>query len=226
VFNTCGLVGEKFPKVVAKLYNEGHEISSHGYAHENFLKITPNQLDDVLQKTEKIFWTIVGEKPIGVRSPWLVRNKRIYRVIERRGYRWVSNLSIPFRMTKAHLDCHVVSPFRWVTHKMIYNIKWQFHKKKPFRVGNVMEIPLISPLDIFCIYPFPDPLKNSPPKSLNEAYKILVQHYSSSRKYFNLNFHPWAVGTRNRVSLLNRILSYLSGLDVRFIFPRQLIERI
>ena len=131
-FNVCGLVGEKIPEIVVNLHEEGHEISSHGYAHENFLEISPNQLDRVLQKTEKILEDLIGEKPVGVRSPWLMWNKQIYRVFERRGYLWVSNLSVPFRLTKAHLDSCAVSPFRWIMHKIVYNIRWQFHKEEPF----------------------------------------------------------------------------------------------
>ena len=226
-FNVCGLVGERFPEIVVKLYEEGHEISSHGYAHENFLEITPSQLDKVLQKTERTLWNLTGEKPVGVRSPWLMWNEQIYRVIERRGYLWVSNLSVPFRMTRAHLDSHAVSPLKWIIHKMAYNIKWQFHKKEPFRVGDLIEIPLTSPLDIFCIYPFPDPLKDSPSKSLEEAYETLVKHYNLSRRYFNLNFHPHTIGTRNRILLLSRTLRYLSSQqDVCFILPRQLIKSL
>jgi peptidoglycan/xylan/chitin deacetylase (PgdA/CDA1 family) len=225
VFNTCGVVGEKFPKLIAKLYDEGNEISSHGYAHENFLKITANQLEKVLQKTERILWNITGEKPLGVRSPWLIKNKQIYHIIESRGYSWVSNLYVPFKTTRIRLDLRVMPSYRWIMQKIIYNIKWQFHRKKPFRIGDLLEIPLTSPLDIFCVYPFPDPLKNSPSRSLNEAYEILLKHYNSSKKYFNLNFHPHAIGTCNRIFLLDKILRYLSNQpDVHFILPRQLIE--
>src|SRR5258708_5754909 len=46
VRTTCfvlGVVGEQTPSVVKKLHAAGHEIASHGYAHESVFAMTPDQ---------------------------------------------------------------------------------------------------------------------------------------------------------------------------------------
>jgi peptidoglycan/xylan/chitin deacetylase (PgdA/CDA1 family) len=225
-FNTLGVLAEKFPQVVSKLHNDGHEIASHGYAHENFAKITYAKLDAILKKTEIILQQVTGEKPIGIRSPWLIRNKQIYNVLKNRNYKWASNWHVPFWITKSQAQLRAISYLKYVTGKAIYNVKWIFRKKKPLLM-DLMEIPLLSPLDIYCIYPFPEPLENSPEFSLKEAYDILVKHYKSSDVYFNLNFHEHVVGTCNRVCLLDRILGYLSRQsNIHFLTARQLLESL
>jgi peptidoglycan/xylan/chitin deacetylase (PgdA/CDA1 family) len=224
VFNTCGILAENFPELVAELHGEGHEVASHGYAHENFLELTMAKLNKTLAKTEKILQSITGERPIGIRSPWLMRNKQIYCVLRNRNYSWASNWYVPFWATKSHVRFHAISYPEWMVAKIIYDFKWVLHKEKPFRMDNLTEIPLLSPLDVYCIHPFPNPLENSPKISLEEAYKILVGHYKSSRIYFNLNFHPHSIGTCNRITLLEKVLGYLSSQsDGRFILPRQLV---
>ncbi len=225
VFNTCGILAENFPKLVSNLYNEGHEIASHGYAHENFLEISTSQLDKILAKTEKILENITGERPIGIRSPWALRNNEIYSVLNDRDYKWASNWYLPFWTTKSRVDLRTLSYPEWILWETYYRIRWIFHRKVPFKIGNVTEIPLVSPLDISCIYPFPEPMMKSPKSSLDEAYKIYVRHHKSSKGYFNLNFHPHTIGTNNRIELLKNILEYLSRQqNTRFALPRELLE--
>src|SRR5204863_3228773 len=46
VRTTCfvlGVVGERTPAVVKKLHAAGHEIASHGYAHQSVFAMTPEQ---------------------------------------------------------------------------------------------------------------------------------------------------------------------------------------
>jgi len=227
-FNTCGIVAEKFPQVIAKLHDDGHEIASHGYAHENFARISSAALNDALRKTEMILEKITGERPIGIRSPWLIKNRQIYSILKRRNYRWVSNWYVPFWTTKSRIRLQATSYLKWVVGKAIYDFKWIFHKKEPFQItDNLVEIPLLSPLDIYCIYPFPEPLKDSPESSLQEAYEILVKHHKSSKMYFNLNFHEHTIGTANRVELLEKLLSYLSHQsDTQFVLPYRFISSL
>ncbi|MCJ7471125.1 polysaccharide deacetylase family protein [Candidatus Bathyarchaeota archaeon] len=223
VFNTCGILASKFPKSIALLHDEGHEIASHGYAHENFLNVSATKLDDLLAKTEQVLQGVTGEKPLGIRTPWLVRNEEIYDVLRKRNYGWTSNWHVPFWETKSRVDLGATSYARWMLGRVLYGIKRFSRKEKPFRVGSLLEIPLLSPMDIYCIYPFPQAEKNSPESSLEEAYSILVEHYKHSEEYFNLNFHEHIIGTANRVRLLERMLEYLSAKsDVRFILPHQL----
>lgn len=226
-FNTCGVVAEKFPKLIAMLHDEGHEIASHGYAHENFLKTSVAKLDSVLARTERVFQNITGKKPIGIRAPWLKANEEVYNVLRNRRYSWTSNRHTPFWATKSRVDFGGASYLKFMLGKAVYAIKRSSQKKKPFQEGSLLEIPLLSPMDIYCIYPFPQPQENSPDSSLEEAYRILVSHYEASKAYFNLNFHEHVIGTANRIRLLEQVLGYLSEQsDASFVLPNQIVSSL
>ena len=227
VFNTCGIVADNFPKLIAMLHDEGHEIASHGYAHENFVKTSATELNDLLLKTEQVLQRITGEKPIGVRAPWLATDEKTYDVLRSRNYSWASNTYVPFWTTKSRVDFGGSSYPKWLLGKTVYGFKRFFQRKAPFRKDSILEIPLLSPMDIFCIYPFPQAQENSPESSLEEAYRVIVSHYNSSKEYFNLNFHEHIIGTANRIQLLEKILRYLSQQsDANFILPHQLVSSL
>jgi peptidoglycan/xylan/chitin deacetylase (PgdA/CDA1 family) len=227
VFNTCGILAEKFPKLITILHEEGHEIASHGYAHENFLKISANELDGLLAKTEQVLQSVTGTKPIGIRAPWLATNEEVYDVFRKRNYSWTSNRHVPFWTTKSRVDFGDTSYLKWIMGKTAYAFRRFSQREELSRDNLLVEIPLLSPMDISCIFPFPQAELNSPESSLEEAYKILVAHYRKCKKYFNLNFHEHAIGTANRIQLLERIICYLSEQsDASFILPHQIVTSL
>ena len=93
-FNVCGIIAENKPKIIKKIFDEGHELASHGYAHENFSQLTEQELNVVLGKTETIIENITGKQISGVRAPWLLIPPHFYRAICKRGYKWTSNAHV------------------------------------------------------------------------------------------------------------------------------------
>ena len=224
VFNTCGILAEKFPRLIAMLHDEGHEIASHGYAHENFLKVSVSELDGLLARTERILQDIIGTRPKGVRAPRLAANETVYNVFRKRNYSWASNQYVPFWTTKSRVDLGDASYLKWLVGKTVYSLKQFSQREDPFRDNLLVEIPLLSPMDVYCIFPFPQPEMNSPQSYLEEAYNILVAHYSKCKKHFNLNFHEHAIGTANRIRLLERIICFLSEQpEASFVLPNRLV---
>lgn len=68
-FFILGWVAEKFPEMVKRLTNEGHEIATHGYAHEMVYKQTPEVFEADLAKSLEILENLSGKKVIGYRAP-------------------------------------------------------------------------------------------------------------------------------------------------------------
>jgi polysaccharide deacetylase family protein (PEP-CTERM system associated) len=52
-FFVQGLVAEKFPKLVASLVDQGHEVQSHGYSHRPLFNMTPRELRNELDRALK-----------------------------------------------------------------------------------------------------------------------------------------------------------------------------
>lgn len=226
VFCTAGIIAEAFPKVVKKLYDEGHEIASHGYRHENFILLREDELDKILAKTEKLIKGVIREKIIGIRSPWLCHDAKIYSVFKERGYKWVSNRHMVFpeffdrpEESKRGITIYSLA-------KIISELKYRFlWKNELIKFNDLLEIPVFSTLetDLISIVP---PEQKTPTIWLDYAYNTLKKQFLKSKKYFNLNFHPWLIGSSNRPLLLDRILNFVSSQkNVRFVLARELVEK-
>lgn len=223
VFNTCGVVGEFFPELLKKIDDEGHEIASHGYKHENFSQLRVKELNNILLKTEKIIEEITGKMPIGIRSPWGIHNKMIYSVFRSRDYKWASNEYLPFPelfekpKQKTQLMYAMAKYFLKFQHKF-------FYPRKPYKKDSILEIPMLSSMDADLLS-IVSVEQNSPSYLINYAYNVYKKQFLNSKKYFNLNFHPWLIGSANRPILLDNILNCISKQrNVRFVLAKELIK--
>lgn len=60
---------ESFPKECARVAKDGHEIAHHGYCHENFRRLEPDQERAILERGSKLITQLCGHVPRGFRSP-------------------------------------------------------------------------------------------------------------------------------------------------------------
>jgi peptidoglycan/xylan/chitin deacetylase (PgdA/CDA1 family) len=61
---------ETFPSQMAAVAAAGHEIGAHGYAHENPIKLSPRQEQDILGKSIELIKGLTGRAPAGYVAPW------------------------------------------------------------------------------------------------------------------------------------------------------------
>lgn len=74
-FFTLGLIAEKHPELIKLIHDNGHEISSHGYAHQLVYKQNKYEFEDDLKKSIHFIEKAIGEKPLGYRAPSWSLNK-------------------------------------------------------------------------------------------------------------------------------------------------------
>lgn len=48
----------------------GHEVSAHGYSHENPIAMTEQQEEDILLRSIELIEDLTGKKPTGYVAPW------------------------------------------------------------------------------------------------------------------------------------------------------------
>ena len=99
VRTTCfilGDVGRQTPSIVKKLHAHGHEIASHGCAHESVYPMTPDQFGTDLQLSCDILENLTGEKVLGFRAPsFSIRRETLqwfYPALESLGLRYSSSV--------------------------------------------------------------------------------------------------------------------------------------
>jgi peptidoglycan-N-acetylglucosamine deacetylase len=75
-FFTVGYIAEKFPVLIKKIHDHGHEIASHSYHHYDLRKITKEEFEKDLLKSLETIESITGERPLGFRAPYFSVNKK------------------------------------------------------------------------------------------------------------------------------------------------------
>lgn len=68
-FFILGWLAERKPKMIENIIEDGHEIASHGYAHEMIHRLSPKEFEEDIQKSKRILENITGKTTKGYRAP-------------------------------------------------------------------------------------------------------------------------------------------------------------
>jgi polysaccharide deacetylase family protein (PEP-CTERM system associated) len=94
-FFILGWVAERFPALVRRIQVGGHEIASHGHAHEAAHAQTPEQFRRDIRQAKAILENEAGTAVRGFRAPTFsigARNWWAYEVLAEEGYEYSSSL--------------------------------------------------------------------------------------------------------------------------------------
>jgi len=98
-FFVLGWVAERHGGLVRRIVRAGHEVASHGYAHELVTAQTAKQFRDDIRKTKRILEDLTGELVLGYRAPGSLlteETKWALPILVEEGYRYDSSLcSVP-----------------------------------------------------------------------------------------------------------------------------------
>lgn len=64
-----GKFAEKFPQLVRRIAEEGHEVASHGYGHEEIFRQTPEQFRIDILRSKNHLEDVIGQPVLGYRAP-------------------------------------------------------------------------------------------------------------------------------------------------------------
>jgi polysaccharide deacetylase family protein (PEP-CTERM system associated) len=67
-FFTLGWIAERYPNLIQKIVDNGHELASHGYEHIRVINQTPNQFSADVIKTKNLLEDISGKVIKGYRA--------------------------------------------------------------------------------------------------------------------------------------------------------------
>ena len=81
-FFTLGYIAEKFPELIKKIDDRGHEIASHGYSHQDIRKMSKEQFEIDLKRSIEILEKITGKKVLGFRAPYFSIDKKSFWAME------------------------------------------------------------------------------------------------------------------------------------------------
>ncbi|MCB8817237.1 XrtA system polysaccharide deacetylase [Desulfosporosinus shakirovi] len=78
-FFVLGYVAEKHPQLIRDIAAAGHEIASHGYAHQLIYKQTPSEFEEDVSQAKQLVEDIIGTSVKGYRAPsWSITPQSLW----------------------------------------------------------------------------------------------------------------------------------------------------
>jgi polysaccharide deacetylase family protein (PEP-CTERM system associated) len=93
-FFVLGWIAERFPKLIERIVAEGHELASHGYAHQRSDRISRKLFLEDISRAKTILEDIAGTAVMGYRAPSFSVSKSnlwFMETVEAAGYRYSSS---------------------------------------------------------------------------------------------------------------------------------------
>ena len=74
-FFVLGWIAEKYPQLICRIANAGHEIASRGHLHQPLLKLSPEARREDLRRSREVLEDTIGKRVVGFRlsDGWLRR---------------------------------------------------------------------------------------------------------------------------------------------------------
>ncbi|WEN41424.1 Peptidoglycan deacetylase [Thauera sp. GDN1] len=94
-FFTLGWIAERFPQLVRRVADAGHEVASHGYGHQRASELTPEAFRADIRLAKAILEDITGRAVTGYRAPSFsigTANLWAHDCIAEEGYRYSSSV--------------------------------------------------------------------------------------------------------------------------------------
>ncbi len=94
-FFTLGWVAERYPGLIKRIVDEGHELASHGYEHIRVTEQTSSEFREDIAKTKKILEDLSGQEVKGYRAAsYSIVSKNLWAldVLQEEGYKYSSSI--------------------------------------------------------------------------------------------------------------------------------------
>lgn len=94
-FFTLGWIAERYPAMVRRIVDNGHELASHGYAHARASDQSAQEFHDDVSRAKALLEDIAGRPVLGYRAPSFsigTRNLWALDVLREAGYRYSSSI--------------------------------------------------------------------------------------------------------------------------------------
>ncbi|KAI8812380.1 polysaccharide deacetylase, PdaB family [Cladochytrium replicatum] len=77
------------PELLKRAYDEGHQIGNHTYTHPFLTKLTPEELDAEITRTEDLIHSVIGVRTASFRPPYIDSDKGLQATLHQKGYHLV-----------------------------------------------------------------------------------------------------------------------------------------
>lgn len=199
------LVVKNNPILMKEITSEGHEIGHHGYAHECFYDKTYEEQVEIIDKSQKIFEEVIGEKAIGFRTPSGDWAEFTPELIVKKGFKYSSSMrgfDFPYRtIIKGKKSDLIEIPTKW---ELDDYVQMAYNLFPPEPIGQ-------------------DRISNY--KDVFENFRWEFEGYYELGLCISYMFHPQVIGTPGRLILLDELIEFIKNYnDVWFATGSQISD--
>ncbi len=198
-FFVPGITAERYPEILKKIQNEGHEIGHHGYTHISPVKLSYEEEKEQLEKGLNALKIITGKRPIGYRSPAWDLSPHSIELFKAYDFEYESSL--------------MGDDFR------LYCVGTEDGSE------GIVEIPVSWLLDDFVHFSV---LENgtgfSTPSAVFEIWSSEFEGAYEEEGVFCLTMHPQVIGSYHRIQMLDKLIQFMKKHnDVQFMTCAQAV---
>ena len=95
-FFILGWVAERYPALMRRIADAGHEVASHGYDHARVFTLSPDQFREDLKRTRQLLEDASGQSVTGYRAPSFSIDQRTpwaHEILAEEGYKYSSSVA-------------------------------------------------------------------------------------------------------------------------------------
>jgi peptidoglycan-N-acetylglucosamine deacetylase len=186
-----GYTAERYPDVLRRVRDEGHEIAHHGYLHEAMAGMSREQEAAVLDRGLDALDRVAGVRPVGYRAPMWETTYATAELLLDRGFRYDSSL-------------------------MDSDLPYELAERPGDGARSIVEIPVAWALDDweqFAFVPelFGPGVIEDPAKSLAMWTAELTEAHRHG-SCFTLTVHPFLSGRLGRLRALETLVETMESL--------------
>ena len=182
----CSLID---PDETRRIVAEGHEIGIHGYIHENNSLLDADTERELILKSHEVLTKNAGAPPVGFRSANWDLSENTINIVRELGLEYDSSLMADEDCYELLLDGEpsgvVEVPVEWLRDDAVYLL---FNREPATR-------PWMPPDDVFSIFK----------REFDKAREL--------GGLFQLVMHPFVIGYRSRIWILEQLIDYAQGFD-------------
>lgn len=204
-FFVSGWDAEHYADSIKEITEAGHEIAAHGYLHENFSELTPEEEGKIFEKSHKVLADVAGRPPRGFRAAAYGRpiSPRTLSLCLDMGYIYDSSFMDDDEPYQARIDGKLVNmleiPWAWPLNDISF-------MSPPFSSGMALVLPQRKPQWILDLW--------------KEEFDSLYEEVG----FFDLVIHPRDMGRVSRMPILEGMLSFIKEYSVWFATYTQVAE--
>jgi polysaccharide deacetylase family protein (PEP-CTERM system associated) len=197
-FFVLGWIAKRYPELINKIYNEGHEIACHGNNHRSLNEISEKEFRNDISEARKTIEDIIGNRIFGYRAPNFSIYDKALEILIENDFLYDSSF-FPFKnhsrygkLTNYHINksvCKLHSNFYEVKISCLnffkINIPWGgggYFRLIPLPVYKQGVKQILKKENVFCFYIHPWELDTGQPRIKDLKFFNKFRHYNNLKK--------------------------------------------